>query len=693
MIRYAYLFVIFLLASCELRQTSSQGKNFTSKVDQVSRQKIDDSKFLEFFNEPTQSIETAFNPLPTGSVKPAGWIAKMMSEDIKTGMIANLPKHFPSIINDDIYHQNRRGGLDDVPDMGDLVLVGDEWETSIMWWNAETIGNWWDGYVRHAYLVDDRDAIHLSEKIVDRLLKSQDESGYIGIYKPNLRYQHKGSNGELWAQTTAFRMLLAYYEFTDSMEVLTAVVRAMKLTMQAYGPSGSNPFDLTNEFGGVTHGLMLTDVCESLHRITGNSIYRDYATFLYRSYSTFGVNRAFNDLRYSSLILKDKAFSAHAVHTYEHFRSLLQAYYHTGFDELKTATDNAFYKLKSCILPSGAGHGNEWIAELPADPTKTATEFCALLELRNSYSSALFKTGNLEFADNAEKITFNAMMGFRDEAGKAITYGKADNAYQLDGQHYHTDGKASKDPRFKYSPVHSDPAVCCVPNYGRNMSYYLDQMWGKKDENLYALMYGPSTFSTLIKGVNVNIDQKTAYPFEDSIVMEVNLESLIDFSLVLRIPSWSKSVQINGENQDQLIENGFLKLKRRWEKHNTLEIVFERAVEQQSFGKEVYYQHGPLVYALPIEHKKKIIKTYDNNQFSDYYALPINNSWSDLSMIKNGKATLYQTSNLANSWPWHNASTYINAEFYNHKDGEIVTKKLLPLGSTTLRKLTFYTHE
>ena len=192
----------------------------------------------------------------------------MMEEDLKTGIVGALEELYPGIHKDDLFRTARRGGLEDVPEMGDLVLTGEAWEQSIMWWNAETIGNWWDGFIRHAYLTQDVEAMAQAKAIVENLLASQDTDGYIGIYKPNLRYQHKGSNGELWAQTSSFRSLLGYYEISGEERVLEAVEKAMAVTMKKYGPEGKHPYLQENAIGGVTHGLKITDECETLYRIT-----------------------------------------------------------------------------------------------------------------------------------------------------------------------------------------------------------------------------------------------------------------------------------------------------------------------------------------------------------------------------------------------------------------------------------------
>lgn len=265
--------LLIAILSCKNPKENSQGEDFLNQVDQVGLETQNDQESLSFFQNPPSPLQASFATLPQGSTRPKGWMADLMDEDLQEGLVGALDELYPGIQKDDLFHTARRGGLEDVPEMGDLVLTGEAWEQSIMWWNAETIGNWWDGFIRHAYLTEDPASIKQAESIVQNLLDSQDPDGYIGIYKPNLRYQHKGSNGELWAQTTAFRSLLGYYELTGDGRALKAVEKAMAITMDKYGPTEKHPFDLENAFGGVTHGLMMTDVCETLYRITGNTGY------------------------------------------------------------------------------------------------------------------------------------------------------------------------------------------------------------------------------------------------------------------------------------------------------------------------------------------------------------------------------------------------------------------------------------
>ena len=677
------LMILCTLCACQGGTEGSQGENFVENVNKVQEHIQEDSDKLRFFDKPTQALTPKFEVFPSGSVYPKGWILNMMQQDLQKGLVGALAHLYPGIKADDLYFTARRGGMEDIPEMGDLVLTGAAWEKSIMWWNAETIGNWWDGFVRHAFLTKDQKAMEQSHAIVDNLLQSQGEDGYIGIYKPNLRYQHEGSNGELWAQTTAFRTLLAYYEFTQKEEVLAAVEKAMAVTMKAYGEEGRNPFFLKNAFGGVTHGLMLTDVCETLFRITRNKAYQAYATYLYKAFSTYSVNRSFNDLRYPYLMEKDSLFEGHAVHTYEHIRSLMQAYYNTGYPELEEAYQNMLAKLETCILPSGAGHGNEWISKLEAHPEHTASEYCSMLELRNSFGSILQKTGDLHFADRAEKLTYNAMLGARNATGTAITYSKADNSYIIDGKH-HEEGDTRDDPRYKYSPTHSEPAVCCTPNYGRNLSYFVEQIWMKAADGIAAVMYGPTLLNTAVSGTTVSIEQRTNYPLSDEVTFVITLDTPTRFALYFRQPAWTDTIESDTPIGEATA--GFYRIDKEWKDGEEIKIRFQNEVQLQTANnEEQYLQRGPLVYAYEIPHEVKAVKAYGYKNFQDYYCLPTQKDFAEVSLPD---PTQFRWKTDKQAQTFHNSEIYLECSLPEAQAGKEILK-LVPMGKTILRRVTF----
>ncbi|OJJ16131.1 hypothetical protein BKI52_35790 [marine bacterium AO1-C] len=693
-----FLIIIFI-GSCKSQDKStlesSQGENFTGNVDKNAKQIVDDTPLLGFFKNPHKALTPRFHLLPTGSNMPKGWILSIMQQDLEKGMVGYLDQLVPYIFKDDLYGTKRRSGKADIPLTGDQVLTGADWEISMLWWNGETIGNWWDGFVRNAFLTQNKAAIQKSHNIVARLLATQDKDGYIGIYKPNLRYQHKGSNGELWTQTTVFRMLLAYYELTQKQQVLEAVEKAMAVTMKHYNAQTRSPFKLQNAYGGVTHGLMMTDVCETLYRITKNAAYQDYAVYLYQEFSRYAINNAFNDVRYPFLIKRDSLFSGHAAHVYEHLRSVLNAYYATGYPELKTAFANALYKLDKCLLPSGTGLGNEWIAKQTAHADHASTEFCSVLHLRNFYHSAAQKTGDVAFADQAEKITFNTIMGFRNPDGTALVYGKPDNCYTLDGKE-HSPRQTKKDPRFKYSPTHSDPAVCCVPNYARNFPYYLDHMWMQAEDGLVAVLYGPSLLKTQFKAAQIQIEQKTNYPFSDQIVFKISSNQPHKYPLYFRKPQWSTSLRFNVPKEYITEQNGYYKIVKTWQKTEEVKVTFHQEIKAITHSKETYFQRGPLVFAYAIPHKEVKVKVYDLPQFNDYHCFSTDNAYQYTQLTgyqaNNFGFTFTQKATALDKNLWYNHQTYLLGKGFDTQNKQLKTIKLVPMGGTVLRKVTFPIH-
>ena len=159
--------------------------------------------------------------------------------------------------------------------------------------------------------------------------------------------------------------MLGWYEATGDERALTAVRRAVDVTMRAYPLGQSHPFDVEDDFAGVGHGLVFTDILDRLYQLTGETQYLAYAPWLYEEYNRQPLSQ--NDIQISHLLDPDYRFKAHGVHTYEHLRSLLTAAYATEDSLLDSALAAALAKLETCLTSSGAPIGDEFIAGREAD--------------------------------------------------------------------------------------------------------------------------------------------------------------------------------------------------------------------------------------------------------------------------------------------------------------------------------------
>lgn len=629
-------------------------------------------------NEKIEPMEE-FRWVSFGEIKPEGWIKDQMDHDLKDGFVGHLDALVPDLIkDDDIYGADRLTKIVKKKDVGAQTNDA-EWEVQYLWWNSETQSNWWDGFIRHAILTGDEKSLQKAEKYVADKLSTQDDDGYIGIYAEDLRYDHHTENGELWAQASLFRGLLAWYEYSNDKNVLEAVEKAVQLTMKKYPINAATPFNIEKPFAGVGHGLMFTDVLDKLTEITGNKDYLDYAVFLYQDYNKYPLSEV--DIHINNLMNPDYRFKGHGVHTYEHVRSLALAAFYSKDSLYQEALQHYLEKLSKVITPSGGPIGDEWVAKRFAHADSTGYEYCSIHELLDSYSVLLQKSKNPVFADRMEHLLFNAGQGARHPEEPSLAYCKTDNCNHMMGSlDLKSAGKADH-TRFKYSPVHQDVAVCCVPNAGRIYPYYIKAMWMRSENGLVANLFGPSELSTKVDGIPVKIRQKTNYPFDMKIEFEIESAQANRFEIVLRKADWMTNYSIHTtarihENEDYII------LTKEWRSGDKVSIEFQtEPLAKKDLNDETYFTYGPLVFAMPLESEAIVSKTFPLEGFRD---LKYKVAKADEYHIRNIEKLAVEHKESENIWESVQMKVIVDLD-----NGSQKTLYLNPMGGTVLRKVTF----
>ncbi len=616
-----------------------------------------------------KAIPEMYRVLPLGEVKPTGWIREQIQQNLQ-GFTGHLDSLAPDLIlADDIYGKNRLSKKVKSKDVGALGVEGD-WQVQFLWWNSETQSNWRDGYIRSAILANDSKHLAKIEKYIQQILATQDADGYIGIYDKELRYRFDNENGELWAKASLLRGLLAWYDYTKDKKILMAIERAAQDVMKHYPIYQSHPFYSTNpNVGGVTHGLTITDVIESLYRITGKQAYRDYCLFLYEDFSKQPLNE---DAQYAKLVNDSIFLKGHSVHTYEHLRSLAAAYQASGNVDLKKAMDHFLAKIDWATTASGAAVGDEWIGGRKANATTRGYEYCSLHELMHSYLELFIKSGVPLYAERAEKLFLNPAQGARYPNGTAITYLKSDNSYALTGG-LNGDTSDPHQTRFRYSPVHKEAAVCCVPNAGRIAPYYVQHMWLKGERSLVNGLLGPSEVKTNINGKPVTVIADTQYPSANSFKYTVTTTQN-NFQLKIRKPQGLSKIAVSESYTE---EDGFIVISKTWNGTQTVDITFyPEVVKHEDGNHETYFTYGGTVLALPIASVEIKTKTYPIKGFYDFSHTP-----QRLVVYEYiGEPVLQVEDKLQFKTVLFNPIS---------KQNEMV--ELIPMGKTILRQITFKT--
>jgi uncharacterized protein len=632
-----------------------------------------------------QPVEEKPTPLFFGDIKPEGWMKAQMQFDITEGFVGNLDQLVPELIlQDDIYGKDRMTKMVKLKDVGAITDDNGDWQVQFLWWNSETQSNWWDGYIRNAILTQEPKALEKVKTYVDAKLATQDEDGYIGVYAPDLRYKHTTENGELWAQSSLFRGLLAYYEYSKEQRVLTTIEKAVGLTMKQYPIHASQPFNIEKPYAGVGHGLTFVDVLHRLFELTDDTTYSAYALFLYEDYDQYPLSEV--DIQTKNLLDTAYRFQGHGVHTYEHLRALILASEQSKNPTYKQALAAYLSKLETVITPSGAPIGDEWIFGKHANADQTGYEYCSLQELIDSYSLLLATTGNAIWADKMEHLLFNAAQGARAVDGKSIAYCKTDNSYFMQGALEKENIGKDNHNRFKYSPVHKEVAVCCVPNAGRIYPYYIKSMWSTSAKGLQLNLFGASTLNTTINGQKVQIEQITNYPFEHTIRLKVSIDAPQAFQIAIRKPSWAENYSLKSDAKSSE-SSGYIFLEKTWKNGDEITIEFEATPQLHTFQtNEQYISHGPLVYAMPIVGEKQVKKSYPFGGFEDVYFTSTASAASKWRIQTTEQQLTTSTTPNTNNWQQLKLSLNLIDTL-----GQTQKVNLVPMGGQVLRQVTFPT--
>lgn len=610
----------------------------------------------------------SFHRFPIGSIKPAGWLKIQMENDFK-GFVGTLDRLVPDLMNDPIYI-NRLKKHSEIKNLGNLKEGDAGGDDQYKWWNSETQSNWWDAYIRHSILLGNKTGLENSRKYIERILKSQDRDGYIGIYDDELRYKFNSENGELWAKTTLLRGLLAYYEYSKDPLLWQAIVRSVDNVMKNYPINKSQPFAAGTAFvGGVAHGLTFTDILDRLYQLTGDNKYRDYALFLYNNFSQNYSSE--KDAQLKNILDSAYRFQSHGVHTYEHLRPLIVAAWTSPEEHYQKALSVYLSRIEQSTTISGGPIGDEWIGERLADETHTGYEYCSIHELMDSYTVLLQKSGLSAVADQIEKIFYNAAQGSRNPIHSSIAYLKTDNSFEMKGTKNGEAEANRKQTRYKYSPAHQDVAVCCAPNAGRVAPYFIQSSWFREDDNtIVAAILCPTILRTTVNHLNLQISEITNYPHSNQFSFKLVLEKPAKIKLKIRKPEWAEQVCTNELYTE---EDGYIIIHRKFATKDKIDLEYKTSVRvKESLSHQKYFCIGAQIFAKPIASVESVGRVYSRGYFDTTYS-PIDTTRYEFIP---GNAAVY-------------LGDCIEVSLKNKSTNRVERFKLIPFGKTILRQVTF----
>lgn len=155
--------------------------------------------------------------------------------------------------------------------------------------------------------------------------------------------------------------------------------------------------------------------------------------------------------------------------------------------------------------------------------------------------------------------------------------------------------------------VYSQPQTsfwCCVGSGIENHARYGEMIYSHKaDEELVVNLFIPST----LKWGKTSIEQINNFPAEEGTTLLINPKKASEFTVSIRVPEWTSgdrmNPRVNGEAVEGVIEEGFLKIDRKWTKGDRLTVDLPmslRAVQLPDMSENYSFMYGPMVLAASL---------------------------------------------------------------------------------------------
>jgi DUF1680 family protein len=510
--------------------------------------------------------DNAFAPLPLGSVKPRGWLAKQLRIQAD-GLSGHLDEFWPDL----------------GPNSGWLGGAGESWERGPYYM---------DGLVPLAYLLADEKLAAKANKWVRWTLDNQRENGAIGPDPNRGKYAAEWQATDWWPNMVMLKALTQYQEATGDPRVVPLMSKYLKYHLKH---AKDRPLVQWASYRSADQVLSIV----WLYNRTGDRDLLELARILRPQ--SFDWKAHFADFQFPGKIAKkEAALKTHVVNNAMAMKTSAVWWQLSGEESDRAAIHRLLEVMdRHHGMPNGVHSGDEHYAGL--DPSQ-GTELCAVVEGMFSLEQLLAILGEPAFGDRLERIAYNALPATFKSDMWAHQYDQQVNQVlcSIDkSRNWTTNGPDSN--LFGLEPNFG----CCTSNMHQGWPKFVSHLWmATRDEGLAAVAYGPSRVDAKVRGgVVVAIVQDTDYPFAGAIRLAVYPESPAAFPLRLRIPGWAKnaSVRVAGKLARGVQPGTFHTIERTWKAGDKVELTLPMVLRaERHYRNSVVLARGPLVFSLKI---------------------------------------------------------------------------------------------
>ncbi len=430
------------------------------------------------------------------------------------------------------------------------------------------------------------------------IAEAQEPDGY--LFTRNT-LSSEGSERARWSDMNSHEMYtgghfieaaVAYHQATGSTVGLETARRLADHYRSEFGPGRRHWVD-----GHEEVGLALMRLADE----TGDAGYAEFALWhLEERGRGHGQGAVWDDPAFGAAYSQDRipvadltAAEGHAVRAMYLLSAMTDAAArgHDAYGPaLRAVWDNVVQHHLYVTGGIGAAGGIEGFGADDVLPNREAyCETCAAIALVYWADRMNRWTGGAAAADVVEQVLYNGLLAGWSVSGDRFFY---DNPLESDGTH-------RRQPWFG--------CACCPSNLARFIPSVGRYVYATGPDTLYVNQFITSVARVTVGDQTVHVAQRTGFPWEGRVTLQLTGEDLSHVRVAIRQPAWagSATVTVNGAPGPIRWERGYLVCQRAWQAGDVVAVEFPLPVRRVHQAPAVLdtrgrvaLARGPLVYAV-----------------------------------------------------------------------------------------------
>ena len=492
-------------------------------------------------------LATPFVALPLGSVEARGWLLEQLRLQ-RDGLTGHAEEFLPAV-----QQSAWRDGQ------------GEDWEKGPYYLK---------GLVPLAYTLDDAELKAKVKSWVEPILASQRDDGFFGPTQ----------NDDWWPRMVVTYLLRDHAEASGDARVAPFLTRY-------YRHMSDNVTARPLQVWATARAGDEIDTILWLYNRTGDAFLLELADTLHAQMIHWA------DIFTDNTFAEQGWMVQHNVNVPQAMK-LAPVYYQRS----KKARDRDAYQVGEANLnrDHGSSFGiNNGAEKLSGRSPGAGVETCSIVEKMLSGETALRILGDASIGDNLETLAFNALpAALSSNVHQHVYYTTANHVNAVTGRYGFDD-----DHGDDMAPAPRAGFPCCCYNLHMGWPKLAQNSWAAtSDGGLAMLVNLPSRVTAPVAGGRVaTLECATNYPFEETLILTLNVDAPATFPLKLRVPGWCEKaeIKVNGQAQPQARAGAFATVNRQWRSGDRVEMRLPMAVKvARGVANSASVTRGPLLFAL-----------------------------------------------------------------------------------------------